>query len=177
MSRRAYYAVGAAFSLLFVAWFTTRPAPPPLSVPPKPVASPLVPAGRVGGLLPDIVLSGRVQPSRARDLRPGVVVLVAPSCDCLAAVRQVVAAASRHGLVTYLVESGTSVGEVATLAVRAGGQVGPYADPGGALARAYGLHTTAALVLVRDDGVVTQVIDAVAPSLRLDQALERLVTP
>jgi hypothetical protein len=144
---------------------------------PKPLASPVIGAGRVGGLLPDVLLTGRAQPDHARDLRPGVVMLVGPSCDCLTSVRQVVAATAREGLVLYLVEAGASLDQVLSLATRAGGRVGPYADPGGALARAYGLRTAAALVLVRDDGVVTQVVEAVGPSLRLTEPLRHLVSP
>ena len=163
----------AAVLLLAVACTASRSRPLPV---PKPLASPVIAAGRVGGLLPDVVLSGRAQPDHARDLRPGVVRLVAPSCDCLTSVRQVVAAAAREGLVTYLVEAGTSIDQVLSLASRAGGRVGPYVDPGGALARAYDLHSAAALVLVRDDGVVTQVVAAVGPSLRLAEPLRHLVS-
>ncbi len=162
-----------AVLLLAVACTPSRSRPLPA---PKPLASPAIAAGRVGGLLPDVVLSGRAQPDHARDLRPGVVMLVAPSCDCLTSVRQVVTAAASEGLVTYLVEAGTSLDQVLSLASRAGGRVGPYADPGGALARAYGLRTTAALVLVRDDGVVTQVVAAVGPTLRLTEPLRHLVS-
>jgi hypothetical protein len=101
--------------------------------------------------------------------------LVAPSCDCLDALRHVVAAAAPLRLVTYVVEAGTSPAQVEGLAARAGGDVGPYTDPEGVLARTYGLRTDAALVLVRADGVVTRVVDAVGPTLRLDAALRELV--
>jgi hypothetical protein len=142
---------------------------------PRPLASPAGAAGTVGGLLPDATLRGRVEEQPARSLRPGVVMLVAPGCRCVSAVRQVVAEAARYRLVTYLVESGESLRQVEVLAAQAGGDVGPFADPAGALAAAYGLRTAAALVLVRGDGVVTQVVGAVGPSLRLGTALRALV--
>jgi hypothetical protein len=142
---------------------------------PRALASPGVAAGSVGGLLPDATLRGRVTPQQARALRPGIVMLVAPECRCVTAVRQVVAEAARYGLVTYLVESGESLRQVEVLAAQAGGDVGPFADPAGALARAYGLSSDAALVLVRADGVVTQVVGAVGPSLRLGTALRALL--
>lgn len=145
----------------------------------RPGAAPLaltaVPDGAVGGLLPDVRLHGRVEDVAARELRPGVLMLVAPACDCVTSLRQVVAAAARLRLVTYVVAAGDSRDQAELLAAQAGGDVGPYADPSGALARAYRLHTAAALVLVRADGVVTQVVDAVGPSLQLLPALRGLV--
>jgi hypothetical protein len=142
---------------------------------PATLASPDVPAGRVGGLLPDVVLRGRVRTENARALRPAVVMLVAPDCRCVDAVRHVVREAAAFRLVTYLVQAGESLTQTEILAAQAGGDVGPYADPGGALATAYGLHTDAALVLVRGDGVVTQTVAAVGPSLRLGTALRGLL--
>lgn len=142
---------------------------------PQPLASVPVAAGTVGGLLPDVTLRGRVRTSPARELRPGVLMLVPPSCGCVTALRQVVAAAARERLVTYVVEAGESLSQTEILAAQAGGDVGPYADPSGTLARTYRLRSPAALVLVRADGVVTQVIDAVGPSLRLAPALGALV--
>jgi len=120
-------------------------------------------------------LRGRSASVSARELRPAAVLLVAPSCDCLDAVRHVVTAAAPLRLVTYVVESGTSLRQAESLAARAGGDVGPYADERGTLAAAYRLRTDAALVLVRSDGVVTRVVDAVGPSLRLDAAMRELV--
>jgi hypothetical protein len=147
------------------------------AAPPEPgiLASPAVAAGRVGGLLPDVVLRGRIRPSQSRELRPAIVMLVAPDCGCVTALRQVVRDAARLRLVTYVVEAGDSLAQPESLAAQAGGDVAPYADPAGTLAAAYRLRTHAALVLVRSDGVVTQVVDAVGPALRLDTALRALV--
>jgi hypothetical protein len=153
---------------------------PPSSAPrhPEPgiLASPAVAPGTPGGLLPDVVLRGRVRTTPSRELRPAVVLLIAPDCGCVTAVRQVVAAAARQRLVTYLVQAGDDLAQPELLAAQAGGDVAPYADPRGALAAAFRLRSKAALVLVRSDGVVTQVVGAVGPALRLDAALRALVT-
>lgn len=174
--RRPAYAVLGTLAAISVLVVVTRPTggqrPRPV---PDPLASPLVTAGTVGGLLPDVTLQGRTRATSARDLRPAVLMLVAPNCDCVDALRHVVSAAAPLRLVTYVVESGPSLRQAESLAARAGGDVGPYHDPGGALAAAYRLRTDAALVLVRADGVVTRVIDAVGPTLRLDAALRELV--
>lgn len=175
MTRARVVAAVAVLAVLGVAFFLRSPAPRARRAAPRALASPAVAPGRIGGLLPDVVLRGSVTESTARSLRPAVVMLVAPSCDCLGAVRQVVAEAARARIVTYVVEAGSSLDQVRSLALQAGGDVGPYVDPGGVLAEAYGLRSSAALVLVRDDGVVTQVVDAVSPSLRLATALRGLV--
>lgn len=138
------------------------------------LASPAVAPGRVGGLLPDVVLSGRSKPENARALRPAVVMLVAPDCGCVDAIRHVVREAAAFRLVTYVVQAG-DLAQPVRLAAQAGGDVGPFADPTGVLAAAYGLHTDAALVLVRADGVVTQTVAAVGPALRLGPALRALL--
>lgn len=166
--------VGAAL-LGIAAVFAFRTPPAPSRPGPGILASPGVAPGRAGGLLPDVVLRGRVRTTPARELRPGIVMLVRAHCDCETALRQVVSAAAGHRLVTYVVEAGDSLAQVELLAARAGGDVGPYADPTAALATAYRLRSAAALVLVRRDGVVTQVIDAISPALRLDVALRALV--
>jgi hypothetical protein len=180
MERARAWAVVVGAVLLAAAavvFLRTQPSPGRRPYPrPRLLASPAVAPGTVGGLLPDTTLRGRVRTAPARELRPGVVMLVRPDCGCVRALRQVVAAAAPLRLVTYVVESGDSLTQVESLAAQAGGDVAPYADPAGALAPAYGLRSQAALVLVRADGVVTQVIDAVGPALRLDAALRALVT-
>jgi hypothetical protein len=173
---RAWLGIGAALVLVTALLVFLRSGPEGRPRPaPAPLASPAIAAGTVGGLLPDVLLTGRGGAVPARDLRPAVLVLAAPDCGCLEAVRQVVTAAAPVRVVTYVVEAGPSLEQAATLAARAGGDAGAFADPGGALARAYGLRSPAALVLVRSDGVVTQVVPAVAPSLSLDRALRGLV--
>jgi hypothetical protein len=169
--------IGLALLVAVSALVVLRTSDDPVRRPlPLPLAVTSVADGTVGGLVPDVTLRGRVRTSPSRDLRPGVLMLVAPSCDCVNALRQVVAEASRARLVTYVIEAGDSLRQAETLAAQAGGDVGPYADPAGTLAAAYRLRSPAALVLVRRDGVVTQVVPAVGPSLRLATALRALVS-
>ncbi|MDQ1710974.1 MAG: hypothetical protein QOE45_424 [Frankiaceae bacterium] len=175
--RRWPVVAGAVLAAVVVALLLRSPAGSPQRRPAAAsLAAPVVAPGRVGGLLPDVTLRGRVRTANARELRPAVVMLVAPGCDCVEAVRHVVREAAAYRLVTYLVETGDSPAGTEILAARAGGDVGPYADPAGALAAAYGLRTDAALVLVRADGVVTQTVAAVGPALRLGTALAALVS-
>ena len=141
---------------------------------PAPLASPSFAPGTVGGLLPDVVLDGRNGGTPARGLRPAVLLLTRPGCGCVTVVRQVVADATPLGIVTYVITAGP-VADAERVAVQAGGDAGAFADPGAVLATTYGLRTDAALVLVRSDGVVTQVVAGVAPSLRLDRSLRALL--
>jgi hypothetical protein len=174
---RAWLVVVGAVVAAVVAVLVLRQADGP-PVGPRPsaaaLASPGLAPGRVGGLLPDVVLSGRSKPENARALRPAVVMLVAPDCGCVDALRHVVREAAAYRLVTYVVQAG-DLAQPVRLAAQAAGDVGPFADPNGALAAAYGLHTDAALVLVRADGVVTQTVAAVGPALRLGPALRALL--
>lgn len=140
-----------------------------------PLASPAFAPGTVGGLLPDVSLANRNGVTQARGLRPAIVLLVGDGCDCLEVVRQVVAEAAPLRIPTYVVVEGSAAGAAESLAARSGGEAGGFADPGGALARAYGVRANATLVLVRRDGVVNQVVPAVAPTLRLRPALRALV--
>lgn len=140
-----------------------------------PLASPSLPPGTVGGLLPDVTLQGQFAATPARQLRPAILLLMRPGCTCVETVRQVVTEAAPLRLATYVVEAGTSFAAAVSLAAQSGGEAGGFADPGGVLAAAYRLRSDAALVLVRSDGVVHSVVAAVAPSLRLDAALRALV--
>lgn len=173
---RAWVTVVAVFALLTAGLLYLRsggeraPRPAPLAL-----ASPAATPGAVGGLLPDVALQGRYGVTPARQLRPAVVMLTRPACDCVEIVRQVVEDATPAGVVTYVVVAAATPGDAERIAAQAGGDAGAFADPEGVLAAAYRLRTDAALVLVRRDGVVTQVVAGVAPSLQLRSALRALV--
>lgn len=159
-------ALALATAAILVLRTDSRPVSPPARVP---LASPVTAPGEVGGLLPDVVLGG----APARSLRPAVVFLVGEGCACVAEVRRVVAAAAPLRIVTYVVAPDAT--DAQRIAAQSGGQAAGFADPGGALASAYGVRANVTLVLVRRDGVVNQVVAAVAPSLRLGPALRALV--
>lgn len=173
---RTWLVVAVVLGVMVAALVFLRTDGTPVARPaPGPLASPVVTPGAVGGLLPDVPLRGRVGVTPARQLRPAIVMLVRTGCDCVAAIRQVVAEAAPLRLATYVVEAGTSFSFAVSLAVQSGGEAGGFADPEGALAAAYRLRSDAALVLVRADGVVHSVVAAIAPSLRLAPALRALV--
>ena len=173
---KAWATVVAAFAVLTAGLLYGRsgserpPRPAPAAL-----ASPAATPGAVGGLLPDVSLRGRYGVTPARQLRPAVVMLARPGCDCVEIVRQVVEDATPAGVVTYVVVAGPATGDAERIAAQAGGDAGAFTDPDGALAAVYRLRTDAALVLVRRDGVVTQVVAGVAPSLQLGSALRALV--
>jgi hypothetical protein len=165
--------VALALTVAVLLFLRTDPTPS-APIPPAQLASPLVTPGAVGGLLPDVTLRNHGGPTGSRRLRPGVVFLVANGCACIDQIRQVVAEAAPYRLVTYVVSAGADASFAESLAAQAGGQAAGFADENGVLASAYRLHTPAAVVLVRRDGVVTQVVAAVAPSLRLAPSLAEL---
>ena len=167
---RAWVVAGVVLALTTAAILAFRDGSPPLPPPARaPLASPAVTPGTAGGLLPDVVLGN----APVRSLRPAVLFLVGTGCACVTEVRQVVAAAAPLRLTTYVVAPGA--GDAQRIAAQSGGRAAGFADPGGALAAAYGVRHNVTLVLVRADGVVSQVVPAVAPSLRLDPALRALV--
>ena len=99
-----------------------------------------------------------------------------PSCSCLDGLKRVVTSAAEFGLITHLVEAGRDPAQVRGLAARAGGDLQPLIDPAGVLAAAYAATPTLTLLLLRADGVVTEIKRGVAPSLDLRPALQRLLT-
>jgi hypothetical protein len=154
--------------------FMVRERPRQL-VPTQPLRSaPSALVGHPGGLLPDVLLTRPAGAVSARDLRPAVLLLVAPGCDCTDKARHVVSQTAGHRVQLYLVGARA---QVIALASVAGGEVVPVADDGGALASAYLGDASAAVVLVRDDGVVSEIIAGVASSLRLDSAIRRMLDP
>jgi hypothetical protein len=127
---------------------------------PAPLATSAVPPGRHGGLLPDMQLwDGHGTPFPARDLRPGVVLLVGDDCDCEAVVAEYTAATAQ-ARVRLLVVGDTRSPLLPDAGVR--GRVVSATDPAHRLR--YSLapsdSTGPRAVLVRADGVIVRdVID------------------
>jgi hypothetical protein len=130
--------------------------------------------GQPGGLLPDVRLIRRDGPISARELRPAVLLVVASRCECTDKVRHVVAQTAGHPVQLYLVGDRS---DVTALAGVAGGAVVGLADDGGALSRAYLGQADAAVVLVRANGLVSEIIGGIATSLQLDPAIRRMLDP
>jgi len=114
-----------------------EPHPEPLAL-----AAPTVPAGRAGGLLPDVTLAvetrapAQHQHVNVRDLRPALVGVVAARCACDSAVRAVAEIAQSSGLQLQLVGAPEAATELSRLA-HGYGNVHAYLDNTGALLRAY----------------------------------------
>lgn len=170
----ALTAVSVACAVAVAQLFMVRERPRRLVAKAPLRSAPAELTGQVGGLLPDVLLLQQTGPVSARELRPAVLLLVAPGCACTDKVRHVVAQTAGHPVQLYLVGERS---EVSALAAAAGGQVVRLADDGGALARAYLGQASATVVLVRATGVVSEIIDGIATSLQLDPAIRRMLDP
>jgi hypothetical protein len=96
---------------------------------PVPLAATTVPAGHDGGLLPDVQLvdeRGTLFP--ARDVRPGVVLLVGDTCDCAGLIAEY-ASATAEARVRLLVVGDTRLPRLPAEGVR--GRVIAATDPAG----------------------------------------------
>lgn len=169
-------AVAAALSLLL----SLTSGPGEARTPAAPLASPAVADGAVGGLLPDVLLASRVGPVSTRMLRPAVLMLLPATCDCQSTVSAVSAAAATHRLRVWLLSDSADLAASRQLASAASAAVG--VDPGdiavlsGAIApfqRDYQMSGVT-LVLVRADGVVTEVLRNVSGQTSIGPALAKL---
>lgn len=132
------------------------------------------PSGRVGTLLPDVDLSAKTHTVAATELRPAVLLLVSPGCDCIDRARHVAAQADGSGVRVYLVGAG-SRGPIDRLAGRTGRGVTPLLDTDGRLRRALTVAGEAMLVLVRPDGVIAAIVDDVPADIDLGNRLRSLL--
>lgn len=145
--------VGATITMLSAR--APVPAPPPVALE---LATPSITAGIPGGLLPADTLSVANGTTSSRDLRPGVVVVVGPSCGCADAVSRLGRQASTNALPVYLVGPTARIADLEQLANRAGWiDVHALGDLGGALLATYqGDGLT--VIPVHADGVTEPVV-------------------
>lgn len=151
--------------------------PPPHTARPQalPLADPQVPAGQPGGLLPavDVTASGRT--ISARDLRPAVVLLAPPGCDCDAQVHSLVGQAQAYRLSVYLIGPPAQHSSLANLAAGPGQAVPVVVDdPSGTFATTYEPQELTA-VLVAADGVIERVVTGIDADTHLEAQLRPLV--
>lgn len=162
--------VACVGSLLVV--LAPRPPRPPT---PDPLAAD-VPTlvGRSGGLLPDSVVdvAGTARPLRA--LRPAVLVLADPGCDCAGDLDRAAQQSASYGVRMYAV--GRSMEEALQLADASGHNVSTVVDAGGSLTRAFAVRDLT-LVLVHSDGVVDDVLRGEDASAELARGLPGLARP
>jgi hypothetical protein len=142
-----------------------------------PLASPPanLPAGTVGGLLPDATLSGRESTFPLRQARPAVLVLVPTSCqDCGDILRAVRVQAAEYTLPLLLVGPPSQLSQLQQLDDQElGGSVTAATDDSDVLRSTY-LPSGVTAVLVRDDGIVAMVARDVTSTSRLESHLVQL---
>jgi hypothetical protein len=131
--------------------------------------------GRVGGLLSPATLHGRSGSMQSRDLRPAVVMLVQYPCECLARLKHVAVQADGSKVRVYVVGFHGRA-QVDRLAQGAGRGVVPLVDAQDRLHQAYHRGPDAILLLVRRDGVVTEIVDGVPANMDLASRLPALLT-
>lgn len=145
-------------------------------------AAPLaaVPAspGQIGGLLPQAILVGDGVPVQSQSIRPAVVVLVPASCaDCTESLRALRQQAAEFDLQVTIIGTDAQAEQLVALD-RALGSVAidVLIDGDGIFARTYG-SSDLNVLLVRDDGVVADILRNPPTDLRLEPALIGLFAP
>lgn len=147
--------------------------PRPASTPPAaPLATAIGPVGVEGGLLPDTTLLADGRHVTARNLRPAVLALIPADCtDCGAWLTEVRRQAAEFGLdVTLLVGPDQAVEGVDLVRKLGSAGLDLMVDPDSEVLDSFGTGTRQ-LILVRDDGVVTNVIQDPEVGLRLEPVL------
>lgn len=161
--------LAAIYSIVMLV-VTSPKAQPPRSMA---LARPSVPAGRLGGLLPDLSVRDRAgHAGRLRSLRPAVLLLTPTRCDCATAARSAASAAEHNQLKLTMVGI--------TVPNRPAGVSASLADlrsePSGDLLKAYHVGSTPTVVLVKADGVVKRVFTAVPSGATFDSRVRALMS-
>jgi hypothetical protein len=161
-------------TLAFPGGSPTRRATAPV---PLVLAAPSAPAGSVGGLVPDVTLLGQTGPTTARDLRPAVLAMPQPNCECGAALAHVAQQAGAAGLTIYLIGSRAQQAELQALAAHAGAaRVEVMLEQDATLTTAFSLGPLSA-VAVHADGVIEVIVASVVRTTSLDVVLSGLKQP
>lgn len=156
------------------AWLVGPQASPPAAAP---LADAAPDPGQIGGLLPeDVVLQDGATLISARSVRPSVIALIPAACDeCAELLEGVAEQAGSFGVSTVAIGSPDQVDQLAALTQSVGPlQLSTLTDPATSLRVTYGL-TGITLLLVRNDGVVADVVRNPTPDTRLEGALVELV--
>jgi hypothetical protein len=152
------------------AWIVGPQASAPAAVP---LATVSPDAGQVGGLLPaDAVLQNGSASIAARSLRPAVIAVIPAECDeCAELLSTLAPQVGSFGFPLIAVGAPAQTDQLAALTDDVGGtRLTSLTDPQGALRTAFG-GTGVTLLLVRDDGVVVQVVRDPTPDTRIEAAL------
>jgi hypothetical protein len=147
-----------------------------------PLADEIDSVGQIGGLLPVVSLTeanplaDTATPVAAQSLRPAVIALVPEDCiDCASLLREVGDQASQYQIPLTLVGPTSQGEQLADLASEVGTfRLDVLTDSSGAFRDAFG-NAEPTLVLVRDDGVIVDVVRGVQQGDRLEPSLVKLV--
>lgn len=155
------------------AWIVGPQAAAP---PAAPLASAVPDPGQVGGLLPEIVLQDGSTPVTARSLRPAVIALVPPECvECTELLTTLAPQVRSFGVSLVAVADSEQTAQLAALAQDLRPSLlATLTDPTNGLRATYGL-TGVTLLLVRDDGVVVDVVRNPTPDTHIEASLVELV--
>ena len=149
---------------------------------PAPLAADVESVGKVGGLLPVVSLSeanplaDTSTPVAAQSLRPAVIALVPDDCaDCAALLRAVAGQASQYQIPLTLIGPTSQGEQLTTLAAELGTfRLDVLTDSSGDFRDTFG-NAQPTLVLVREDGVIVDVVRGAQEGDRLESALVQLV--
>ncbi len=165
-------AVGVALSLTVLAPRAASPTPRP-----APIAAAARPVGEVGGLLPDLKVSTDGGTMPLRDVRPALLALVPPRCDCITTLENVAGEADEYALPLIVVGSlSTDVEARALASAIRRGRTNTVYDAGGTLATTYAASGVTVLLVARD-ATVTDVERNVTRSIRLEPQLAAMLSP
>lgn len=139
----------------------------------RPLAQPDGTPGTVGALLPEVTLAVGESGRKARELRPAVLAILPVPCDCAAALRAVATDAGQYAVPLILVTPANNREIPALLRAVNPTRAYPALDRASALAEAY-TASGLTLLLVRADGVVTEVERDVGPGRRFGVAFSQL---
>lgn len=152
----------------------------PRSAPPVTARAPLArtgyPQGSVGGLLPDVVLTGQGARVHLRELRPAVVALIPARCGCTNVLDHLAAQADEAGVDLVIVAPPGGGGELDALL--SGMHVGaPSAgvDAAGTLARYYRPSGVTAVLVAPDGQVPYRPVRGVSATTDLQGELFQMV--
>ncbi|MDQ1708978.1 MAG: hypothetical protein QOG49_363 [Frankiaceae bacterium] len=128
----------------------------------------------VGGLVEDAQVQRGSRMISTRELRPAILALVPRRCDCADRLRDAASDADGRGVPMYVVGS-NGLRQANGLAAAAGKDVVPIVDRSGVLENRYHPGLYAMLLLVRRDGVVTEIVDGVPLDIDLGKRLPALL--
>lgn len=142
----------AAIAGSLLVTFGPKAAPFPAQL--APLARTATPAGQVGGLLPDVRAAGATGPVNLRAMRPAVIALVPPRCNCVPVLDHLAGQADEAGLPLVLVAPPNATEQLNLLlaGMHVGAPIG-VVDTSAALWNAYHPSGVTAILLAPDGRV------------------------